>query len=249
MMLSVAAWTRCVVRAAGRDLCCAAIAILAFAGAGGAPPALTGQPPTVRRDSTPRDSLGFQHARHAKLPCTDCHGTSAKRGSVNIRGPESCRSCHHRVDQAEPCTTCHANAIKVTRQAIVTFKVVARRGPAVTRDLSFRHEQHGRLDCVKCHGTGTDHAVGLTCTSCHSDHHAAERTCATCHAGARAGHDRAAHDGCTRCHVNASLPSVAASRTLCLTCHEAQRDHQTGGSCAACHAVAPDQGTAGARRP
>ena len=247
-MRSLAVWSRRALRSRTIAIVGAAIGFLAVAAAS-APRSLGAQSVTARRDSTFRDTLGFQHARHAKLACTDCHGTSARRGSMSIRGPESCRGCHHKTDQAAACTTCHANAIRVTRRASVTVKVAARRGPAVTRDLSFRHEQHGRVDCVKCHGTGTDHAVGVACTSCHLDHHSAERTCATCHPGARAGHDRTAHDGCTRCHVNAPMPSVTASRTLCLTCHEAQRDHQVGGSCAGCHAVPPAAATTGARRP
>lgn len=224
-------------------------ACLAIALAGSTPESVAAQQPPARGDASPRDTLGFQHARHARLPCTDCHGASARRGSMSVRGPESCRSCHHKPDQAAPCVTCHAAAIRVVRPAQVTFRVAARRGSAVTRSLEFRHEQHARVDCAKCHGAGTDRAVAVTCTTCHADHHAADRNCATCHAGARGGHDRTVHDGCARCHASAPLPSMAASRPLCLTCHAAQRDHHPGGSCATCHAIAQVPVAGGARRP
>jgi hypothetical protein len=229
---------------------CVVLAMMLFLlSAAGAPQALEAQLPTIGRGNAPPDSIAFQHSLHQKLACAECHGASARKGSNKVTAPYSCRSCHHKPDQAVTCTTCHASEIKFTRQVPVTFKVVARRTPAVTRNLPFRHEQHGKLDCAKCHGTDTDRAVQVNCTSCHADHHGAARNCSTCHPGVSAGHDRTVHDGCTHCHVNAPLPSISASRTLCLTCHERQRDHNPGGSCAGCHAVASPSAAQGERRP
>jgi Zn finger protein HypA/HybF involved in hydrogenase expression len=227
----------------------ATVALLFCLGTGGVPRALAAQLPTTGRGTAPPDSIVFQHSLHQKLACAECHGASARKGSNKVMAPSSCRSCHHRSDQTATCTSCHASEIKFTRQVPVIFKVVARRTPAVTRNLPFRHEQHGKLDCAKCHGTDTDRAVQVNCTSCHADHHEAERNCTTCHPGASAGHDRTAHNGCSVCHANAPLPSISASRTLCLTCHERQRDHNPGGSCASCHAVSSPLAAPGARRP
>lgn len=229
--------------------CVVSAVMLFFLGAADVPEALAAQSPIAGRAAPPPDSLVFQHSLHQKLACTECHGASARKGSNKVTAPYSCRSCHHKPDQTATCTTCHASEIKLTRQVPVVFKVVARRTPAVTRKVPFRHEQHGKLDCAKCHGTDTDRAVQVNCTSCHADHHGAERNCTTCHPGASAGHDRTAHNGCSVCHANAPLPSISASRTLCLTCHERQRDHNPGGSCASCHAVSSPLAAPGARRP
>lgn len=217
--------------------------------ASGVPLALAAQRSATGRSAVPPDSLVFQHSLHQKLACAECHGASARHGSNNITAPYSCRGCHHNADQRATCVTCHAAEIKLTRQVPVLFKIVARRTPAVTRNLPFRHEQHGRLDCVRCHGTDTDRTVQVACTSCHADHHGAERNCTTCHQEASAGHSRAAHEGCSSCHVNAALPPINASRTLCLVCHERQRNHQPGGSCASCHAVAARPAAPGTQRP
>ena len=127
--------------------------------AGAVPLPLTAQLPITGRGTAPPDSIAFQHSLHQKLACAECHGASARHGSNKVTAPYSCRGCHHKADQTATCTTCHASEIKLTREVPVTFKVVARRTPAVTRNLPFRHEQHGKLDCAKCHDTDTDRAV------------------------------------------------------------------------------------------
>jgi hypothetical protein len=131
----------------------------------------------------------------------------------------------------------------------VVFHVSARKGTAPTRTLAFRHAQHGRLECARCHGTDVKKAVKTTCDGCHADHHGPDRECSTCHATARDGHDRASHDGCLICHTDSRFAGLAASRTLCLNCHAKQRDHYPATDCAGCHLLGTHGPATEARKP
>jgi hypothetical protein len=201
--------------------------------------------PQGTQPAAARDTITFSHSRHKALECAECHGPGATHGRLKFGAPDGCRSCHHGVAQKAACATCHAASPK-PRDVSVTFNVVARKTAPVTRSLRFRHEQHGALDCAKCHNADADRTVDKNCVSCHADHHAPARDCTSCHADARAGHDRSAHDGCASCHTGARTAAFAFTRALCLTCHDKQRTHEPGGDCAACHAVA-SHGAAGGR--
>ncbi|MBI3566907.1 MAG: cytochrome c3 family protein [Gemmatimonadetes bacterium] len=192
----------------------------------------------------PQDTATFQHARHTSVECVECHGTGERHGKLKFGGPEGCRSCHHGVTQPSTCAACHATAPKA-RDVNVTIHVTGRK-TSPTRALRFRHEQHAKLDCKSCHQPDVDRTVEKNCVSCHADHHGPARDCTSCHADARKGHDLTAHDDCATCHKGKGLPALTFTRALCLTCHAAQRNHEPGGDCAACHAVA-SHGAAGGR--
>ncbi len=194
------------------------------------------RPQADRPLGVPRDTTAFQHARHKTVECAECH--SASRGRLKFgAAPDGCRSCHHGVAQKSACAACHATSPK-PRDVPVTFTIVARKKkPPVTRPLTFRHEQHGKLVCSACHNADADRTVEKNCLSCHADHHAAARDCTSCHADARTGHKLAAHDGCANCHAGGKTPALTYTRALCLTCHDKQRTHEPGGDCATCHAV------------
>ena len=184
-----------------------------------------------------QDSAAFPHARHATVPCMTCHVTTSSGARLRVAAPDGCRACHHGADQKSQCTACHSKAISSTQTVSVAFSAATRPLP-VTRPLEFEHQRHSALQCARCHANDVMRAPQVTCTSCHADHHAPERNCTTCHPSARAGHDRTAHDGCTTCHVARAIPAITSSPTLCLSCHEAQRNHNSGGDCATCHAIA-----------
>jgi len=203
----------------------------------------------IRTGAAPRDSAAFPHSRHKKLACTECHATSDTHGAVKVKAPDGCFGCHHGVEQKTACATCHTTTAKSLKQLSVTFHISARRVTGPTRDLPFRHAQHGRLDCAKCHAQDTKKSVITTCNSCHADHHEPDRECSTCHAKARESHDRASHDGCTTCHIDARFASMIASRTLCLSCHARQREHYPSGDCASCHALSTHGPAMEARTP
>ena len=196
------------------------------------------------QSAAPPDTSAFPHSRHKSLKCAECHGTGDTHGELKITKPDGCRSCHHGTAQKTACATCHTVTPKA-RDINVTFDVFARKTGPVTRPLHFRHEQHGKLECAKCHNADVKHTVDKNCQTCHADHHAAARDCTSCHADARAGHDRTAHEGCATCHTGGRTPALAYTRALCLTCHEKQRSHEPGGDCAACHAIASHAATGG----
>jgi hypothetical protein len=122
---------------------------------------------------------------------------------------------------------------------------ISARPQTVTRPESFTHERHAKIACTRCHGDNTKRSVATTCKSCHAEHHTSTADCAGCHPTARAGHDRASHDGCARCHADAVVAALPASRPVCLACHQQQRDHYPNGDCATCHATASDMLRAG----
>jgi hypothetical protein len=220
-------------------------------------PASTSEPPLGSGPSAdeaqqasptlPQDTTTFLHSRHQSVKCVDCHGTTGTHGELKIHAPDGCRGCHHDAKQPAACAKCH-NAGSIAPKAMsVVFRISARPAPA-TRSLVFRHEQHAKLVCARCHASNAARTVSVTCSTCHADHHSAERDCAACHPDARTSHERSAHDGCERCHGNAGLPAITASRTLCLACHTQQRDHHPGEGCASCHAVLTPPLHAEARR-
>jgi hypothetical protein len=221
--------------------------------AGFVPASISGRPTlTPRHDhraaAPPRggaDSV-FRHSRHTSLACTTCHSTANTHGALRFTKPAGCNACHHGPKQRAACATCHTPTSLGTRAMPMTFAISARREP-ITRAVPFAHERHGALSCARCHGQGNDRPVTAKCSDCHAAHHAVTADCATCHATARAGHDRASHDGCAACHTDATVAALPSSRAVCLTCHQAQRTHYPAGDCATCHALA-DHGMMGAGR-
>ncbi|HEY0996683.1 MAG TPA: hypothetical protein VGD77_11885 [Gemmatimonadaceae bacterium] len=180
----------------------------------------------------------FDHARHERLSCTQCHGTGARHRQVLVRSAADCAACHHDAGRARPCTTCHA-ALPAPREVTVAVRATA--SPAArARTMPVPHQRHAQVRCTECHREGPFLAPARACGSCHDRHHRADADCAGCHrAENQARHDAASHLGCAgaACHATALAPKVWPTRTLCLTCHPAQKEHAVGGQCAACHEI------------
>jgi hypothetical protein len=180
----------------------------------------------------------FDHSRHQSLACLDCHSTSrGGHGRPKITAPDGCLGCHHGPSQRATCAACHGAGPSAPRPVPVTFRLSVRR-EVITRPVGFPHPRHAGLECARCHANDITRTVApASCNACHADHHTPARDCSGCHPTARAGHDRAVHDGCAGCHTDQRVAALASSRSLCLSCHQKQRDHNPGGDCAACHAV------------
>jgi Class III cytochrome C family len=213
------------------------------------PSAAASEPAIVEREIAPAPDTAFLHSRHKSVACTDCHSTSGTHGGLKVTAPAGCLACHHGAAQKTSCVTCHSNGPPAPYPVPVEFHVSARKSPvAITRPISFSHSRHGSLECARCHGADTKRSVApATCDGCHADHHTAARDCASCHPTARAGHDRAVHDGCASCHTDARVAALTASRSLCLACHQEQREHHKDGDCGTCHAVALHPGAKAGR--
>jgi hypothetical protein len=197
------------------------------------PPREAVVPPSMSaRDTT------FDHARHEKVACTSCHSTERAHGTVTIKSPTGCQSCHHATDaRAGTCEACHAPTEVKASIAVATAIRVTGRSLDVRRDLPMEHARHAKVTCDKCHGEGVDKAVTTTCASCHTDHHRDDATCASCHADASAAHKRADHVTCGSCHEGAGTATLPPTRQVCLSCHSALKDHKPGGDCGLCHLV------------
>lgn len=186
----------------------------------------------------PRTDTLFDHARHKSVACLDCHSTSSANRGLKIMVPGGCLGCHHGPKQGATCVACHGSGPPAPLAVPVSFRMSVRR-ETVTRPVSFTHARHGAVECARCHANDVNRAAEpARCNDCHADHHAPARDCASCHPAARAGHDRAVHEGCGGCHTDARVAALASSRSLCLVCHQEQRAHNPKGDCATCHAVA-----------
>ena len=196
-------------------------------------------------DSTPRGGRPFEHRRHERVSCRACHGAGERHRTLFVRTARDCASCHHDARRGMSCGACHAPGELAAATMVAARLTLTVRDSSTVRPLPFRHTVHvaaGKLACTTCHATPVTLARNRECASCHADHHLAAADCSSCHAAPRAGaHDARAHLSCTGagCHAASVAPPPTLSRSLCLTCHVAQRDHERGGSCAACHRV-PD---------
>lgn len=195
-------------------------------------------------------SLGFGHGNHGGENCGSCHGVQERHGTIEVRGVDDCRSCHHAEPASASCRSCHGTEdfgplpIMVTRTLDIRVGSLDR----PERELPFRHEQHQEMDCLQCHTETT----GLRpwpsedgdCSSCHAEHHAPDSPCYSCHLPVAEGaHDVTTHLGCsgTGCHtdVPAGIASVPRTREMCLSCHTDLTDHEPSKNCSDCH-ILPD---------
>lgn len=196
-----------------------------------------------------RDTARFEHARHASVTCTTCHGTRAGHGDLKVRVARDCQGCHHgNTATGKNCAACHTpQEIGAARPVATTFALTVWTQPR-SRSLGFAHDQHARLECAGCHDDSRQRTVERTCASCHSEHHTTERNCAACHPASRETHTRALHaTGCagSGCHEAERGTAVSPVRATCLACHAEQRDHKANKECAPCHLSAWADGTAG----
>jgi hypothetical protein len=186
-----------------------------------------------------RDTARFEHARHGTLSCTTCHETRTGHGTLKVSVARDCQGCHHaNTATARDCSRCHTPAELGVARPIATPMALTVWPQPRTRELSFSHTRHTRLECASCHASGRLMAVARTCASCHEDHHTADNDCSSCHAPARVTHTRAVHaTGCATsgCHVQERGAAVSPVRATCLACHAEQREHKPNRECAPCH--------------
>lgn len=199
---------------------------------------------------TARTNRPFEHTRHERVSCLECHGTGDRHATYLVRSARDCAGCHHDAQRGIACTTCHDRGGLRSPAPVTAAMVLAGRGPA-TRRLSFQHGPHvggeAPVPCGDCHRAPVTLARERECNTCHAQHHRTASNCITCHETAAPGvHTREVHLSCagSGCHAASAVPSPAESRTVCLACHRTQVDHEPGGSCARCHRI-PRSGPAG----
>ncbi len=190
----------------------------------------------------------FEHAKHKKLACVNCHDVKSKVSKVTFVAPRGCFACHHQAPANDKCAQCHGpDEVKgLSHVERLVVKTTAPKAVTRTRDVTFRHEAHADAKCLDCHATPV--MLGPTpkakaCEGCHDQHHAAQVGCATCHNAQtnRDAHTRAAHVECTACHARETVQRLQPDRKFCLSCHEATVDHYPAQECTQCHMLAsPD---------
>lgn len=186
----------------------------------------------------------FRHISHDDLPCRGCHGSGATHRVTLVRNARDCATCHHDPQRGLTCTNCHSSgSLGGDRRASLSIHLAVDSAPR-TRDVAFQHDPHiavnSGVTCRDCHSTDVTLARNRECSTCHTEHHTARAECTTCHTPPRDGaHDASVHLSCATgsCHSPERAPSPTLSRTLCVYCHAEQRDHEPGGSCAACHRI------------
>ena len=186
--------------------------------------------------------LQFDHARHTRVECTECHSTTNTHGRVTTTTVRDCRSCHHTGTVARPCARCHDAAAVTTQRYDVRRAYQPTVGTAENRTLPFDHRPHAQEDCATCHRTGLElSAARIACSGCHEDHHSdADTNCLACHeTPAATAHTATAHLTCagSGCHSAAPVRAAQRTRNLCLSCHQDLTDHQPGRRCVDCHAL------------
>lgn len=186
----------------------------------------------------------FEHRWHEELPCRGCHGAGATHRTTRVRTALDCAACHHDPVRSMSCSRCHRpEALREERVVRMTLSLRVRPSTAV-REVAFRHDLHvattAGLTCRECHGTDLTLRRNRECGSCHARHHGGGAECSRCHAPPKPGaHDASVHLGCagSGCHASETAPTPVGSRAVCLFCHADRRDHEPGGSCAACHRI------------
>jgi hypothetical protein len=181
----------------------------------------------------------FDHEYHEALSCTDCHTTGGQHGVQRNWTAETCASCHHDPARGMTCDTCHERDGYADPRPVAQTLHLSVWKESRTRDLSFDHHLHVRLECRDCHA-GAGLLEPPECASCHQNHHRVGVECAQCHRAPDAGvHGLEAHASCggSGCHSDMATRRPMLSRASCLICHPRQREHMPGRECAACHFV------------
>jgi hypothetical protein len=105
-------------------------------------------------------TLSFEHGRHARIACADCHDDSLAR-TVE----KTCASCH--VDHhaaSRTCTGCHQSALTGHTRAVHLTGCAGSGCHAAERTAATNPV---RSVCVACHVSQADHKPGRDCASCH----------------------------------------------------------------------------------
>jgi hypothetical protein len=185
---------------------------------------------------------GFDHLRHRELQCTECHSVSDAHGTVTVRTPRDCQSCHHSPQVIQGgCQRCHGpQEIEVASAISLSMRFEAS-GATRTRTAAFDHRAHQEVACAACHGETVTMVAGVTCETCHDEHHRPTAQCADCHGEPpQDAHTLAVHtEGCagSGCHSDATYGRLTVGRETCLACHSGLADHEAGQACAGCHRI------------
>ena len=185
--------------------------------------------------------------------------TQSTKGSSQYVGAETCKSCHEdefnstqrtphakahtyqHGEQAQACESCHGPGAEHVAN-----------GGDKTKIFSFTTASTGEINqrCLSCHSREHQHSAfqesahsqaKLSCSSCHSPHHASERRgllkqnqpslCYSCHAEVRAEFSKEfrhrVNDGlirCSDCHNVHAASTQSVSRSpeqdqVCFKCH------------------------------
>ena len=225
-----------------------------------AEPGPADDPPRGKGDAPPEDVLSgfflaprlatslqpadtFNHGRHRKISCVECHSTRRGHGGLTFEAPRGCSICHHQAPVTSRCAACHAPE-RLNAALHMPVRIAVPRQPERTRELPFSHPGHARFQCLECHSTPVTLAPSAettSCRNCHESHHESARNCAACHTGydIRAKHSpdiEASHQRCDACHAAGTVRLLDPTRSFCQTCHEAQRtDHHPEKQCTVCH--------------
>ena len=191
----------------------------------------------------------FSHEVHRNLTCTSCHSSGGEHGVPRDWTPGACASCHHDPSRGMTCDACHRReAYADPRPVPQALHLSVWQAPR-TRELSFDHHLHVRLQCRDCH-EGTGLLAPPDCASCHQNHHREGVECVQCHRPPDPGvHSLEAHASCggAGCHSEVATRRPMLSRASCLICHAEKRDHKPGRECASCHLV--PEGSTGSTVP
>jgi len=147
------------------------------------------------------DATRISHARHAQIPCGECHRGAARPGADDHR-PCDDGACHRADFTGEPtrlCQVCHA---AITAQPLAApLKPYPVEDPWQAEPSRFSHRRH--LDAEAMEGRIGFHV-----------------TCTDCHARGDAGLARPDHATCTRCHAAEVALADAPGMADCRACHE-----------------------------
>ena len=194
---------------------------------------------TVATAAQAQTRRAFSHDYHENLACTNCHTTGGQHGVPRDWTPEACASCHHDPARGMTCDTCHERDSYADPRPTMQTLHLSIWQESRTRELTFDHHLHVRLDCRDCH-EGSGLLQPPTCESCHQNHHRVGVECAQCHRAPEPGvHGLEAHASCggSGCHSEVATRRPMLSRASCLICHPTQRNHMPGRECASCHIV------------
>jgi hypothetical protein len=105
-------------------------------------------------------SLSFDHQRHARLACGQCHASG-----VSHAVQTTCTSCHADHHQASrTCSGCHASALATHTRAV---HVTGCGGAGCHATEATPATSTARAVCLACHAQQADHKPGRECAACH----------------------------------------------------------------------------------
>lgn len=192
----------------------------------------------------------FEHDRHKKLTCINCHDVKSRDSKLTFEQPRGCMICHHESPKTtRDCAACHSTEqVRGFQHAQeLRIRTTVKDAPERVRTVQFRHATHENAKCVDCHAgkvTLAPTAKAKACEGCHENHHQAKRDCANCHRAETnwQAHTRESHIECTSCHAQTTVVRLVPDRSFCLSCHPADVDHYADQECTQCHLLTSPEG-------